>query len=47
MLIDLLSVMNKEFRELGLKKEDCMENSRIQSVLNWARVDNKTFVLLT
>ncbi|KAM7505757.1 hypothetical protein LguiB_004661 [Lonicera macranthoides] len=38
----LLSLMNKEFPELGLKKEDCKEMNWIQSVLYWANFDNST-----
>ncbi|WJZ84630.1 hypothetical protein VitviT2T_004226 [Vitis vinifera] len=40
----LISVMNKDFPELGLKKEDCMEMSWIESVLYWANFDNGTSV---
>ena len=40
----LLQVMNKQFPELGVKKEDCMEMSWIQSVLYWADFDNGTSV---
>ncbi|KAJ9705859.1 hypothetical protein PVL29_003791 [Vitis rotundifolia] len=38
----LISVMNKDFPELGLKKEDCMEMNWIESVLYWANFDNGT-----
>lgn len=38
----LLTIMNKNFPELGLKKEDCMEVSWIQSVLYWANFDYNT-----
>ncbi|XP_024964963.1 berberine bridge enzyme-like 21 [Cynara cardunculus var. scolymus] len=38
----LLTLMNKNFPELGLKKEDCMEVSWIQSVLYWANFDYNT-----
>lgn len=38
----LLSVMDKDFPALGLKKEDCMEMSWIESVLYWANFDNGT-----
>lgn len=38
----LLAVMNKNFPELGLKKEDCMEVSWIQSILYWANFDYNT-----
>ncbi|KAI3733882.1 hypothetical protein L6452_13340 [Arctium lappa] len=38
----LLTLMNKNFPELGLKKEDCKEVSWIQSVLYWANFDYKT-----
>ena len=31
----LLSIMNKSFPELGLKKSDCNETSWVQSVLFW------------
>ncbi|XP_034679369.1 berberine bridge enzyme-like 21 [Vitis riparia] len=40
----LISVMNKDFPELGLKKEDCMEMNWIESVLYWANFDNGTSV---
>uniref|UniRef100_A0A5B6YRL3 Putative reticuline oxidase-like protein n=1 Tax=Davidia involucrata TaxID=16924 RepID=A0A5B6YRL3_DAVIN len=40
----LVSVMNKAFPELGLKKSDCMEMSWIQSMLYWANFDNRTSV---
>ena len=40
----LISVMNKDFPELGLKKEDCIEMSWIESVLYWANFDNRTSV---
>ncbi|RVX03527.1 Berberine bridge enzyme-like 1 [Vitis vinifera] len=40
----LISVMNKDFPELGLKKEDCIEMSWIESVLYWANFDNGTSV---
>ncbi|RVW21214.1 Berberine bridge enzyme-like 21 [Vitis vinifera] len=40
----LISVMNKDFPELGLKKEDCKEMSWIESVLYWANFDNRTSV---
>ncbi|KAL6991936.1 Berberine bridge enzyme-like 1 [Sarracenia purpurea var. burkii] len=35
----LMEVMDKDFPELGLQKEDCMEMSWIQSVLYWANFD--------
>lgn len=38
----LISLLDKEFPELGLKKEDCMEMSWIDSVLWWANFDNGT-----
>ncbi|KAI3733880.1 hypothetical protein L6452_13338 [Arctium lappa] len=38
----LLTIMNKNFPELGVKKEDCKEVSWIQSVLYWANFDYKT-----
>ncbi|KAI3779050.1 hypothetical protein L2E82_08498 [Cichorium intybus] len=38
----LLAIMNKNFPELGLKKEDCMEVSWIQSILYWANFDYNT-----
>ncbi|KAJ9705877.1 hypothetical protein PVL29_003806 [Vitis rotundifolia] len=40
----LISVMNKDFPELGFKKEDCIEMSWIESVLYWANFDNGTSV---
>ncbi|RVW78344.1 Berberine bridge enzyme-like 21 [Vitis vinifera] len=40
----LVSVMNKDFPELGLKKEDYMEMSWIESVLYWANFNNGTSV---
>ncbi|XP_059638409.1 berberine bridge enzyme-like 21 [Cornus florida] len=40
----LMSVMNKDFPELGLKKDDCKEMSWIQSVIYWADFDNGTSV---
>ncbi|THF96924.1 hypothetical protein TEA_004707 [Camellia sinensis var. sinensis] len=44
----LMTVMNKDFPELGLQKQDCMEMSWIQSVLYWANFDpnHSTNVLL-
>ena len=38
----LISVMDKDFSELGLKKEDCIEMSWIESVLYWANFANGT-----
>ncbi|KAD2393545.1 hypothetical protein E3N88_40522 [Mikania micrantha] len=38
----LLTEMNKIFPELGVKKEDCIEVSWIQSVLYWANFDYNT-----
>lgn len=38
----LMSVMNGQFPELGLKKTDCLEMSWIRSVLWWANFDNTT-----
>ncbi|CAL5410311.1 unnamed protein product [Camellia sinensis] len=38
----LMTVMNRDFPELGLQKLDCMEMSWIQSVLYWANFDPKT-----
>ncbi|KAK9060038.1 hypothetical protein SSX86_020742 [Deinandra increscens subsp. villosa] len=38
----LLAEMNKVFPELGLKQEDCMEVSWIQSILYWANFDYNT-----
>ncbi|KAI3455911.1 hypothetical protein Pfo_012574 [Paulownia fortunei] len=38
----LVSVMKAEFPELGLRKQDCMEMSWIQSVLYWANFNNGT-----
>ena len=35
-------MINKDFPELGLKKEDCKEMNWIESVLYWANYDNKT-----
>ena len=40
----VISVMNKDFPELGIKKEDCREMSWIESVLYWANFDNGTSV---
>ncbi|KAJ9705869.1 hypothetical protein PVL29_003800 [Vitis rotundifolia] len=40
----LISVMNKDFPELGLKKEDCIEMNWIESVLYWSNFDNGTSV---
>ena len=40
----LMSVMNKDFPELGITKEDCKEMNWIESVLFWANFDNKTSV---
>ena len=40
----LISVMNKDFPELGLEKEDCIEMSWIESVLYWANFNNGTSV---
>ncbi|KAI7999814.1 Berberine bridge enzyme-like 8 [Camellia lanceoleosa] len=37
-----MTVMNRDFPELGLQKQDCMEMSWIQSVLYWANFDPKT-----
>ena len=39
---ELVSLLGKEFPLLGLKKEDCIEMSWIESVLWWANFDNKT-----
>ncbi|CAK9180605.1 unnamed protein product [Ilex paraguariensis] len=38
----LMTIMNKDFPELGLKKADCMEMSWIDSVLYWANFDSGT-----
>ncbi|XP_048320408.1 berberine bridge enzyme-like 21 [Ziziphus jujuba] len=38
----LVSLLGKEFPELGLKKEDCIETSWIDSVVWWANFDNGT-----
>lgn len=38
----LVALMNKNFPELGLRKEDCIEVSWIQSVLYWANFDLNT-----
>ncbi|XP_076914952.1 berberine bridge enzyme-like 21 [Bidens hawaiensis] len=38
----LVALMEKEFPELGLKKEDCIEVSWIQSVLYWGNFDVNT-----
>ncbi|XP_071686337.1 berberine bridge enzyme-like 2 [Rutidosis leptorrhynchoides] len=40
--VRLLALMNKNFPELGLRKEDCIEVSWIQSVLYWANFDLNT-----
>ncbi|PWA44110.1 berberine/berberine-like, FAD-binding, type 2 [Artemisia annua] len=41
-LIVWWSLMKKDFPELGLKKEDCIEVSWIESVLYWANFDLNT-----
>lgn len=41
---DVLSLLTKDFPELGLKKENCTELTWIQSVLWWANNDNATQV---
>ncbi|PWA89119.1 Berberine/berberine-like protein [Artemisia annua] len=38
----LVALMEKEFPELGLKKEDCIEGSWLESVLYWANFDLNT-----
>ncbi|XP_060175058.1 berberine bridge enzyme-like 21 [Lycium barbarum] len=38
----LMSLVSKEFPALGLKKQDCLEMSWIDSVLQWANFDNTT-----
>ncbi|KAF5794012.1 putative tetrahydroberberine oxidase [Helianthus annuus] len=38
----LVALMDKSFPELGLKKEDCIEVSWIESVLYWANFDLNT-----
>lgn len=38
----LVALMKKEFPELGLKKEDCIEGSWLESVLYWANFDLNT-----
>ncbi|KAD0410236.1 hypothetical protein E3N88_44321 [Mikania micrantha] len=38
----LVALMDEKFPELGLKKEDCIEVSWIQSVLYWANFDLNT-----
>ncbi|PQM40524.1 berberine bridge enzyme-like 21 [Prunus yedoensis var. nudiflora] len=38
----LVSLLGKQFPELGLKKDDCKEMSWIESVLWWANYDNGT-----
>ncbi|KAG9129632.1 hypothetical protein Leryth_014473 [Lithospermum erythrorhizon] len=38
----LETLMDKEFPQLGLKKQDCRESSWIDSVLFWDNFDNKT-----
>ncbi|GAA0146387.1 hypothetical protein LIER_06359 [Lithospermum erythrorhizon] len=38
----LLAVMNYTFPQLGLKKQDCMEMSWLESVLYWDNYDNGT-----
>ncbi|XP_057464320.1 berberine bridge enzyme-like 21 [Actinidia eriantha] len=40
----LVKLMGNDFPELGLKKEDCMERTWIESVLYWANFDNGTSV---
>ncbi|CAO2826169.1 unnamed protein product [Amaranthus hypochondriacus] len=42
--VNLVSILNDKFPELGLKKEDCLELSWRDSVLNWANYDNKTSI---
>ncbi|POO01082.1 Xanthine dehydrogenase C subunit [Trema orientale] len=39
---DLVSLLAKEFPLLGLKKEDCIQTSWIDSVVWWANFDNGT-----
>ncbi|KAJ4915403.1 FAD-binding Berberine family protein [Raphanus sativus] len=41
---DVLSLMTRDFPELGLKQENCTELTWIQSVLWWANHDNATQV---
>lgn len=38
----LVALMTKNFPELGLRKEDCVEGSWIDAVLYWANFDNTT-----
>ncbi|KAG5620423.1 hypothetical protein H5410_005641 [Solanum commersonii] len=38
----LMSIISKEFPLLGLTKQDCLEMSWIDSVLQWANFDNTT-----
>ncbi|KAL8195891.1 hypothetical protein R6Q57_025381 [Mikania cordata] len=38
----LLKIMNKNFPELGLSKEDCLEVSWVESVFYWANLDYKS-----
>lgn len=38
----LLSVMDTGFPELGIKKEDCLEMSWVESVVWWSNLDNGT-----
>lgn len=39
---ELVSLLGKEFPELGLQKENCSEMSWIDSVVWWANFDNRT-----
>ncbi|KAF2593561.1 hypothetical protein F2Q70_00043792 [Brassica cretica] len=41
---DLLSLLGKEFPELGLRTENCTEMTWIQSVMWWANSDNATLI---
>ncbi|KAH0913338.1 hypothetical protein HID58_036659 [Brassica napus] len=41
---EVLSLLNKDFPELGLKQENCTELTWIQSVLWWDNHDNATLV---
>lgn len=38
----LVSLMGRQFPEMGLRKEDCIESSWIDSVVWWANFDNGT-----
>ncbi|XP_047307607.1 berberine bridge enzyme-like 21 [Impatiens glandulifera] len=40
----LLTIMNKDFPELGVKKSDCFEMNWIRSIMYWANFDNTTSI---